>query len=223
MMIIVSLIAVICAFVLSTHYLTYNETRVGIKLYDPIIAAIPPIDLSRIIFVSTYGSILIGLFCSMTTPERIIRTNLAILCLLCYRLITMFLLPLEPPQNIIPLQDEFLMYTTYGHKVLLKDLFFSGHTASVVLLFHLVDHRWISRLLLIMSMIIGSMLIVQHVHYTIDVLTAYAFAHLSYISGVWLTEKSLLYTRFLFLRPMGLFHQKTKTEAWSMFLSGKIY
>ena len=209
-MIVLSLMSVIAAFVLSTHYLAYNETRAGIHLYDPIIAAIPPIDLSRTIFICTYGSIIAGLFCSMTTPERIVRTNLAILCLLLYRLITMFLLPLEPPENIIPLQDEFLKYTTYGHQVLLKDLFFSGHTASVAILFYLIDHKWISRLLLAMSMIIGSMLIIQHVHYTIDVLAAYAFAHLSYKSGNWLTEKSLLYTRFIFLRPINLFNPKSK-------------
>lgn len=209
LMIFVSLALVITAFVISTYYLAYNETRIGIKLYDPVIAAIPPVDLSRAIFICTYSTILLGLFCSMTSPEKIIRTNLCILSLLLYRLVTMYLLPLEPPENIIPLQDEFLMYTTYGHKVLLKDLFFSGHTASVVLLYHLVDHKWTSRLLLIMSFIIGTMLIVQHVHYTIDVLVAYAFAHLSYKSGLWLTEKSLLYTRFLFIKPNILFGQRT--------------
>jgi len=202
LMIVISLIAVLLGLVATTYFLAYNEARAGYTLYDPIIAAIPAIDLSRVIFICTYSCILLGLFCCMTTPERIVRTNFAILALLFYRFVCMYLLPLEPPEGIIPLQDEFLRHTTYGDKVLLKDLFFSGHTASAVLLYHLVDHKWVSRFLLGMSVVIGSMLIIQHVHYTLDVIVAYAFAHLSYKTGIWLADKSLLYTRYMMLHPV---------------------
>ncbi len=198
--ILLSFTAVILGFVVTTYYLAYNELRSGYHLYDPLIAFIPPIDLSFIIFICTYSCIVIGLLFSMTSPTRIIRTNLAILCLLFYRMICMYLIPLEPPPGIIPLQDEFLMHTTYGQQVLLKDLFFSGHTASVVLLYHMVDNKIVSRVMLFMSFIIGTMLIVQHVHYTIDVVVAYAFAHIAFLSGVWLTEKSILYSRFALMK-----------------------
>lgn len=200
-MIILSLAAVLTTFVLTTYYLAYNETRIGYQLYDPILSAITPVDLSQIIFVCTYSCIIIGLICSMSSPERIVKTNLAILCLLTYRLLFMYMIPLEPPIGIIPLQDEFLMNTTYGNQVLEKDLFFSGHTASVVILFYLVEHKYVSRALLLMSFVIGSMLIIQHVHYTIDVIAAYAFAYLSYKSGLKLSDISLKYTRYFFLFP----------------------
>ena len=200
-MIILSLIAVLTTFILTTFYLAYNETRIGYQLHDPILSAIIPVDLSQIIFICTYSCIIIGLICSMTTPERIVRTNLVVLCLLLYRLFFMYLFPLEPPIGIIPLQDEFLMNTTYGNKVLEKDLFFSGHTASVVILYYLVEHKYVSKALLFMSFIIGSMLIIQHVHYTIDVIAAYAFAFISYKSGSRLTDISLKYTRYFFLFP----------------------
>lgn len=192
-----TLILVIFGFYFTAQFLTFNETRPGLTLYDPLIDLIKPIDLSRPIFLCTYGCIIIGLIASMTTPERIIKTQIAICCLLFFRVLSMSLLPLEAPEDIIPLQDAFLKHTAYGDKVLLKDLFFSGHTASVVLLYHLVNHLKISRFLLIMSVVIGSMLIVQHVHYTIDVLFAYAFAHLAALSSTLLTQKALLYARFV--------------------------
>ncbi|MFT4565215.1 MAG: hypothetical protein ACI9FN_000165 [Saprospiraceae bacterium] len=197
---ILSFLSVIFALLSSKVYLAYNETRAGWDLYDPVIESIGPIDLSTPIFLLTYGCIIIGLICSMTTPKKLIQTNFTILCLLVYRLLCMYLVPLEAPLDIIPLQDAFLMNTTYGNQLLVKDLFFSGHTASVVILFYLVDHKNISKIFLAMSVIIGSMLIMQHVHYTIDVLVAYIFAHISYLSGLWLTNKGLLYSRLFFLR-----------------------
>jgi len=197
---VLSFISVITALFLTKIYLTYNETRIGWDLYDPIINLIDPIDLSTPIFILTYGSIIIGLICSMTSPKKVIQTNLTILSLLGYRMICMYLIPLEPPTGIIPLQDAFLMNTTYSNQLLVKDLFFSGHTASVVILYYLVDHKYISKIFLIMSILIGSMLIIQHVHYSIDVLVAYIFAHLAYLTGKWLTDKSILYSRYLFFR-----------------------
>ena len=192
-----TLLLVILGFYFTAQFLAFNEARPGLILYDPLIDLFKPIDLSRPIFLCTYGCIIIGLISSMTTPERVIETQIAISCLLFFRVVSMFLLPLEPPQDIIPLQDAFLKHTAYGDKVLLKDLFFSGHTASVVLLYHLVKNQKIKRSLLIMSVVIGSMLIVQHVHYTIDVLFAYAFAHLAALSSSVLTQKALLYARYM--------------------------
>lgn len=197
---VLSFLSVIAALFLTKIYLTFNETRIGWDLYDPIIGMIEPIDLSTPIFILTYGSIISGLICSMISPKKIIQTNLTILSLLCYRLICMYLIPLEPPVGIIPLQDAFLMNTTYGNQLLVKDLFFSGHTASVVILFYLVDHKIISKIFLLMSVLIGSLLIIQHVHYTIDVLVAYIFAHLAYITGKWLADKSIIYSRYIFFR-----------------------
>lgn len=113
----------------------------------------------------------------------------------------MYMISLESPVGIILLQDDFLLNTTYANTVLEKDLFFSGHTASVVILFYLVEHKFVSIALLIMIFVIGSMLIIQHVHYTIDVLAAYAFAYISYKSGSKLADVCLKYTRYFFLFP----------------------
>ena len=197
---VLSFLSVISALYLSKIYLAFNETRIGWRLYDPVIEFVGPIDLSTPIFIVTYGCILIGLFFCMVSPRKIIQMNLTILCLLSFRITCMYLVPLEPPVEIIPLQDAFLMNTTYGNQLLVKDLFFSGHTASVVILYYLVEQKYISTFFLLMSIVVGSMLIMQHVHYTIDVIVAYAFAYISYLSGLWLTDRALIYSRFLRLK-----------------------
>lgn len=197
-----SFLLVVSALYFSKIYLAFNETRTGWRLYDPVIDLIGPIDLSTPIFIMTYGCILIGLLCCLERPKKVIQMNLTILCLLSYRIACMYLVPLEPPVEIIPLQDAFLMNTTYGNQILVKDLFFSGHTASIVILYYLVEKKYISSFFLLMSVVVGSMLIIQHVHYTIDVIVAYAFAHLSYRSGLWLTDRALVYFRFFTLRGL---------------------
>lgn len=194
---ILSTIAVVTMLSWTKSFLAYNESRPGWHLYDPIINWIVPVKLCTPIFIATYSCIVIGLLCCMTSPKKIIRVNLTIFSLLIYRIICMYLVPLEPPSGIIPLEDWLLMNTTYSNKLMIKDLFFSGHTASVATLVYLVEHKVLSRFLLFMSVVIGTMLIVQHVHYTVDVLAAYVFAHVSFRSGSWLSQLSLLYIRFI--------------------------
>jgi hypothetical protein len=106
------------------------------------------------------------------------------------RMITMYFLPLEPPKDIIPLKDLFLQCTFYENGTLVKDLFFSGHTASLFLLYLLNKDRTVSSKLLLMSSIfLGILLLVQHVHYTIDVIAAFPFAYLTYLIGAYFTKK----------------------------------
>ncbi len=199
---ILSFIAVFIGIVVTKDFLAFNETRIGYHIFDPVISSFRPIKLSPYIFYLTYGSVFIGLLYCMTSPEGVIKTNFAILSLLILRMLCMYFLPLEPPGDIIPLEDWFLANTTYDHKMLVKDLFFSGHTASVVLLYYMIDNKHLARIYLVISVIVGTMLILQHVHYTIDVIVAFLFAPLAKALGDWMANKSMLYTRFLLLKPI---------------------
>jgi len=63
-------------------------------------------------------------------------------------------------------------------------LFFSGHTATVFLLFLCLKKKQDKWLALGGSVLTGFLLLVQHVHYTIDVLAAPVFTYFIYISAV---------------------------------------
>ena len=52
-------------------YLRYNETRAGVVLQDPLIAMIPPADLSNLTFVLIYSGIVSTVIMLLTHPMRL--------------------------------------------------------------------------------------------------------------------------------------------------------
>lgn len=112
----------------------------------------------------------------------------------------MYLVPLIPPEGIIPLRDTFLEGSFYGNKVLVKDLFFSGHTANLVLLAFMVDVKWLRYILFVCAAIVAFLLLKQHVHYTIDVIAAPFAAYGSYRVAVKTVELILSKISFTEIR-----------------------
>ncbi len=89
------------------------------------------------------------------------------------------LISLNPPAGLIPLADP-ITNMFYGKDYITHDLFFSGHTTTVFLIFLCMKKKMDRMLVLIASMVVGVLLLVQHVHYTIDVLAAPVFTYVIY-------------------------------------------
>ncbi|HMP32034.1 MAG TPA: phosphatase PAP2-related protein, partial [Saprospiraceae bacterium] len=66
-----------------------------------------------------------------------------------------------------------------------KDLFFSGHVSALCLLYYLVQNKKLKYYIFIAAVVVGTLLIWQRVHYTIDVL----FAPI----GAWITHQTIIY------------------------------
>jgi PAP2 superfamily C-terminal len=184
-------VLVLIGFRLFSCVLMWNETRSGFRIDDVVLNNVGPIENHLIIFILTYGLILIGLWNSLGTKDGWLTTNFSIVFFLIFRTITLTLLPLDPPEQIIPLKDYFLTNTFYCSKILVRDLFFSGHTTAVFLLYFLVNHPILKKVLLIGAIVLGTLLVLQHVHYTIDVLVAPLFAYIAYRSGDFAKKKAL--------------------------------
>ncbi len=73
---------------------------------------------------------------------------------------------------MIYLEDPFLNNLVYPGNID-ADLFFSGHTALIFILFFLSRNK----VFIILGTLLGLMLIAQRVHYSIDVLAAIPFAY----------------------------------------------
>ena len=172
-----------------TSFLTYNETRVGFTLNDPILNKLPSIDLTIFIFVFIYLSVLFGLFILIKSPRQLLFAFQIYSLVLLIRLCLMYLLPLNPPNGIIPLQDPFVELFGTG-KTLLRDLFFSGHTATLFLLFLVIEKKTYKVFFLISTFLVAIALLFQHVHYTIDIVTAPFVVYASY-RIVYLFKKKL--------------------------------
>jgi hypothetical protein len=91
----------------------------------------------------------------------------------------MYLIPLDPPPGMVILKDPLV--ESFGTSATpTKDLFFSGHTSTMFLLFLTAANRNLKLLFLICTMLIGFCVILQQVHYSIDVWVAPFFAYSSY-------------------------------------------
>ncbi len=193
-----SLLCTLVALVAAGLYLCYNETRNnGVVLNDFILANITARDVSTALFSITWICILGGLPVILRTPDRAMRVFWSICIMSLFRCIVMYMVPLEPPIGIIPLRDPFVEGAFYDNKVLVKDLFFSGHTSNMVILTLLMDIKWFKVVLGIASALVGYLLLVQHVHYAIDVIAAPFFAYFAYRIALMISNNIIQSTKII--------------------------
>lgn len=160
--------------------LGFVEERKGLVLSDFVLNGLPSVDLSVSIFGLMYLQVFVGSVYIIKNPRWTLRLAQAYLLMLTFRMICMLVVPLEPPEGIIPLRDYILERSFYNENVNLKDLFFSGHTATVFLFYLAIKAKYLRLLFFFGGIIIGFALLMQHAHYTIDVLFAPVFAWLSF-------------------------------------------
>lgn len=163
------------------HYLKIFENRHGFVIFDPIHNLIPSVDLSGPIFLLTWGAVLLVLQFVIPRPLILFQGLMSFSIMFIARTITIYYVPLEAPQHLIPLIDPVASIFLHGDSTFVKkDLFFSGHTAALVLLIFIVEDKRIKNLLTICAVIVPAMIVIQQVHYTIDVVAAPVAAFLSF-------------------------------------------
>lgn len=169
-------------------YLAKIEARDGILLNDPLLDALPRHDVSIPVFICLWGAAVLLIVRVQKSPAIYLRFIWAYAFLFISRIISIGLTPLDPPPGLIELRDPLSNYF-YGAKFITKDLFFSGHTASICLmalcLVRPLD-RW---LVFAGTAVVGIGVLIQRVHYTADVVAAPVFAYAVYWLGERFTRK----------------------------------
>lgn len=166
---------VICALIF-IQFLDFNEARslkFGFEFSDPAFSIIPGYDVSLPIFTLTYGSLIVYLIVCIKDKEKYSRLMVTYGLLILFRMITLSILPLRPPSEIIFLDDPFLNTFIYPGRID-ADLFFSGHTALIFGMFFLSGRKWI---FIVLAIVLGILLVMQRTHYSIDILGALPFAY----------------------------------------------
>ena len=161
-------------------FLAYIESRQGHTFYDPLLNFLKPRDVSYFIFFTTYSAAAAGLIYAFNSPYKFLHLIQMYGSLTLLRIVTMFFVPLEPPTQHIPLHDEFLDNTFYAGSENLKDLFFSGHAATLFLFYFFTEHKFLKYTFLAAAITVSICVLVQHVHYSYDVIAAPIFAYLAY-------------------------------------------
>ncbi|QJW89293.1 hypothetical protein HNV11_07785 [Spirosoma taeanense] len=158
------------------------ERHTGPVLNDWVLNQLPPTDVSLAIFLIIWATALLLLIRARRSPAVFMMFVYSYIIVSLSRMLSINLVPLDPPVGLIPLIDP-ISNAFYGKTYITKDLFYSGHTSTIFLMF-LCFRQWWDRLLaLIGSLIVGSLLLVQHVHYTVDVLGAFVFTYPLYWLG----------------------------------------
>ena len=166
---------------LVARFYHFVQARPGHPLADPLLALLPVRDVSGLTFALIYGGIAATLVFLLPRPLLLLRALWAYYFLQLLRMLTLWLWALEPPAALLvlhdPVMDRIFEVTT---QPIVRDLFFSGHTATAALLALAVRGRWRHWALALLTAAIGVLVLVQRVHYSYDVLAAPLFAWAAY-------------------------------------------
>jgi len=161
-----------------SRFLVWVEHRPGARLDDPILALVSPRDATWFVFGLIYVAILLALADVWRRPRALVVGVQAYLLMIVLRMAAMYVTALDPPADMIAMTDPLIERVATG-TLLTRDLFFSGHTSTVFLMFLVARDPRFKPVLLLCAAGVAAGVLLQHVHYTVDVLVAPLFAFAS--------------------------------------------
>ncbi|MDJ0363838.1 phosphatase PAP2-related protein [Hymenobacter sp. H14-R3] len=166
------------------------EHRSGTVAADPLLHMLPRHDVATPVFVLMYGGVLVAVGWLTRQPQLFLRGLWGYALLLLLRMASIWLVPLAPPLDMVPMADPFTATLFHTGAGITKDLFFSGHTGTVAILALAVRGRWLRPALALVALLIGVLVLVQRVHYTYDVVAAPLFALFAYWLAAFITRRA---------------------------------
>jgi PAP2 superfamily C-terminal len=155
------------------------EKRNGVVLNDWLLNYLPAHDVSLPLILVVWSMTALLLFRCVQRPDMLMVFLWSYIWVSLVRILTISLVALDAPVNLIGLADP-LSNAFYGAKFVTKDLFFSGHTSTIFLMALCLQNRVEKILGYIAAAAVGFLLLVQHVHYSMDVFTAPVFTWIVY-------------------------------------------
>lgn len=181
---IIALILVAIILTLLPTFFAFIEKREGMVLQDFVLDAIPAMDVSVPTFVIIWSVVLLVFFRIYQSPRLFLTVAYGFILMCLLRILTISLLPLNPPAGLIVLKDPIANIAYGGNGIFItKDLFYSGHTGNMFLFFLCLQYKWDKIYALTASFLVGILVMVQHIHYSIDVIAAFIFTYFIYLGA----------------------------------------
>jgi membrane-associated phospholipid phosphatase len=161
---------------LFNRFLDWNESREGIIFNDPFFVYFTGMDLSIYITTIIYSSIGFYVFYFRNEPVKLSRVAIGYAYIVLLRMVTIYFVPLYCDADAVKLEDPFLNNIVYPNNYVARDLFFSGHAAMMFMLFWGFSHGTLKLIYFISALLVSIMLVLQKVHFSIDVIAAPFFS-----------------------------------------------
>ena len=152
-------------------FFNHIEKRKGIVLNDWVLAHVPAHNVSVIIFTVIWGMIFLIMYRGLYKPTILINYLFTLAVVTVARVTCITFVALDPPIGLVNLSDP-LTGLFYGDAIIIKDLFFSGHIATLAAIFLCLERRNDRILGFFAVCLLAVLLLIQHIHYTIDILAA---------------------------------------------------
>jgi len=180
----VALVLVAIILLLLPTFFAFIEKREGMVLQDFVLGAIPAKDVSIPTFIIIWSVVLLVFYRIYQNPSIFLVVAYGFILMCLARVLTISLLPLNPPPGLIELKDP-IANIAYGGKgiFITKDLFYSGHTGNMFLFFLCLQAKWDKIIALAASFMVGILVMVQHIHYSVDVIAAFIFTYFIYLGA----------------------------------------
>ncbi|MCA9545645.1 MAG: hypothetical protein KC613_14670 [Myxococcales bacterium] len=167
--------------------LEWAEARpYGWHFADPVLAALGPWDVTHLTLALSWSSLGLWIARWSRRPMLLMEFGQLYALLMAFKLGMMALVPLYAPPDIIVLRDPYIDVFFYQGEPKVRDLMFSGHTAQPIALALLLRPGLARKALWIIAALVGACVMVQHVHYSIDVAAAPLFAWLAFKAHRWI-------------------------------------
>lgn len=158
-------------FYLPGFYGEVIQPKQGIYLNDVVLNVLTPRNWSVVIFTLIYISVVQTIYSVARHPAAILLGVTSYFAVSILRMVTMYVYTLEPPIDMILLIDP-ISSKFYPNSTFAKDMFFSGHISTMMVLILIEKNRWFRMAKIAFTLMIGLFLAWQHVHYTIDLVVA---------------------------------------------------
>ena len=180
----VALVLVAIILLLLPYFFAFIEKREGMVLHDFVLDAIPAKDVSIPTFIIIWSVVLLVFYRIYQNPSIFLVVAYGFILMCIARVLTISLLPLNPPPGLITLKDP-IANIAYGGKgiFITKDLFYSGHTGNMFLFFLCLQAKWDKIIALAASFMVGILVLIQHIHYSVDVIAAFIFTYFLYLGA----------------------------------------
>ncbi|MDZ7877315.1 MAG: phosphatase PAP2-related protein [Saprospiraceae bacterium] len=165
---------------LTIRYVSTFETREGFVPYDPFMTYLPAVDMSAYIFLLLYGTVIFAAFYFIQDPKILLTFAFTFGFMYYIRALCITLVPFNEPASLIPLSDPFIEKLGVYQAFVKRDLFFSGHFASVFIPYLILRKIRFNWVFLASAVAMGIMIMFQHIHYSYDIFGAIVFSYLSY-------------------------------------------